>query len=168
MTEKPNTAQQAEIDAAMQKIDADLEKNDQHPIVKRALILMQTDEGAWWPQGMPIENVDELRVLVDESIKEKTVVKAMYDLIRVATAVGAAPTGKMAGGHLLRLCDELIKAKGLMAIVKADAEFAPGVLEKAKGAIGDTSKANAPKLGEKAPAGTLKVDQLGPNSKRRI
>jgi hypothetical protein len=165
--DKPNPAHQAELDALLQKIDVEIEQNDLHPILKNAVFLLQNDEGAWWPQGMPIENVDELKGLLDAAMKDKSIVKAVYDLLKLAAAVGAVPTGKMAGAHLLHLCNQTIHEKNLIAVVKGDAEFAPGTLEKAKGAIGDTSKMNAPKLGEKAPAGAVKIDQL-PGGKRRI
>lgn len=164
---KPNPDTQAEVDALIKRIESDLDKNDLHPILKHCLFLLQDQDGTWWPQGMPIENVNEWKGLVDEAVKDKSIVKAVYDMLKLAAAVGGTPQGKMAGAHLLALCNQTIHDKNLLALAKSDAEFSPGTLEKAKGSIGDTSKANAPKLHEKPPEGAVKINQL-PGGKRRI
>lgn len=165
-TRTASVEQQKEFDAVLQKLDADIEKHNFHPIVKPVMFLLQNEDAAWWPQGMPLENVEQITQLVDETIKDKTVVKAMYDLLRISATVGQMQGGKMAGAHLMRLCDQIIKDKNLMALVQ-DGEFEAGTLAKAKDATGQASRAQPAKVGEKAPEGAMRIDQL-PGRKPRI
>lgn len=162
MSEQPNP----ELDAILAKLDVVLKQAELHPILKPVLMLMQNDDGAWWPEGMPLDRVTEVKGLLDDAITDKSIIKAVYDLLQGAAVVGAAPGGTMAGAHLVRICNDCIHEKKLMAMLGADAEFAPGTVEKAKGVVGAAARATPAKVGDKPPEGTLRIDQLG--GKRRM
>ena len=167
MAETLTPQQRSEMEALLKEIHDKLASQNFHPIVLEALFLLQDDEARWWPQGMPKENAETILKLLDEVPKQHTIF-AVYDLIKVATVVGKAPGGTMAGGHLLRLCNDVIHDKNLIGVAKGDAEFAPGALGKAKDAIAAAPRAQPGKVGEKAPAGSFRIDQITPAGKRRL
>ena len=158
--------QQREFEALLAKLETQLKEANMHPIVRDALFLMQDGEARWWPEGMPAENVEELRQALD-AVPKQHLMFAVYDLCQIASAVGQSPGGKMAGGHLLHFCNQVIEEKNLIGVAKGDAEFDPGALAKARGAIASAPRAQPGKIGDKAPEGTLRIDQL-PGRKPRI
>ncbi len=155
-----------EVDAIFAKLDVVLKQGDLHPILKPVLVLMQNDDGAWWPEGMPLERVNEVKGLLNQALADKSIIKAVYDLLQGAAVVGAATGGTIAGAHLVRICNDCIHDNKLMAMLGADAEFSPGTVEKAKDIVGAAARATPAKVGDKPPAGTLRIDQLG--GKRRM
>ena len=147
------------------KIDGTLKQDGLHPTVKPVLFLLQNEDARWYPEGLPNEAVEFIRTLIND-VPSDQLIFAVYDLIRVATTVGAAPGGKMAGGHLLRICNDVIDEKHLIGAAKGDAEFDAGALQKAKGATGQAARAQPAKVGDAAPTGSMRVDQIAP--KRRL
>jgi hypothetical protein len=158
--------QQKEFDALLAKLETQLKEANMHPVVRDALFLLQDGDARWWPEGMPAENVEKLREAL-EAIPKQHLKFAVYDLCQIAVTVGQSPGGKMAGGHLLHFCNQVIEEKNLIGAAKGDAEFDPGALAKAKGAIAAAPRAQPGKVGEKAPEGSLRIDQL-PGRKPRI
>lgn len=159
--------QSPQAQAVLAKLDASLADNDLHPILKPVLVFMQDDDGEWWPAGMPLENVTEIKRLFDAALADGSIIKAVYDLLQCATAVGATGTGKMVAAHLVRICNDVIHEKKLLAMFDADAEFAPGSIQKAAALTGGASRPAPAKFGDKPPTGTLRIDQLA-GGKRRL
>ena len=52
-----------EVDAVLGKLDATLKQADLHPILKPVLMSMQNEDGVWWPEGMPLERVTEIKAM---------------------------------------------------------------------------------------------------------
>ena len=155
-----------ELDAILGKLDATLKQGDLHPILKPVLLSMQNDDGVWWPEGMPLDRVVEIKEMLDDAVTDKSIIKAVYDLLQGAAAAGAAPGGEMVAAHLVRICNDVIHEKKLMAMLGADAEFAPGTVEKAASVTGGAMRATPAMVGDKRPEGTLRVDQLAGNKRR--
>ena len=155
-----------EVDAVLGKLDATLKQADLHPILKPVLMSMQNEDGVWWPEGMPLERVTEIKAMLDDAVTDKSIIKAVYDLLQGAAAVGAAPGGEMVGAHLVRICNDVIHEKKLMSMLGADAEFAPGTVEKAKDVVGGAARATPAMVGDKPPEGALRIDQLAGNKRR--
>ena len=141
-----------EVDAVLGKLDATLKQADLHPILKPVLMSMQNEDGVWWPEGMPLERVTEIKAMLDDAVTDKSIIKAVYDLLQ--------------GAHLVRICTDVTHEKKLMSMLGADAEFAPGTVEKAKDVVGGAARATPAMVGDKPPEGALRIDQLAGNKRR--
>ena len=159
--------EKSELKAVLAKLDDTLEKGRLHPIVKFALFNLQAPDGTWLPK-LPPERLSALREAIEETRKYKTIVKAMWDLLRLSTVLWSEMKAGDVALELYAVVDHYIVTYNLVQAMAPDAEVGAAARSAARGAIGDTSKVSAPKLGEKAPAGTLKIDQLGAAAKRRI
>lgn len=159
-------AEKGELTKMLAQLDETLEKAHFHPIVKFALFNLQAPDGTWLPK-MPPERLSALGEAIEETRKDKTIVKAMWDLLRLSTVLYKEMKAGDIALELYAVCDHYITFYKLTNTMSPDAEVGTAQRAAAKGAIGDTSKANAPKLGEKPPEGAVKINQL-PGGKRRI
>ncbi len=163
------TPEQLEVtDEALSNLDQAIAAGNLHPILKPVLLLMQNDDGNWWPDQMPMERVTTIKELLEAAHAEKTINKALFDLLRASTVIHKKPGAQTVGLHLMALCENCIVEKNLLAQFKRDAEFAPGDLDKAKDMVGAKPTAQPAKVGDKPPEGSLRVDQITPGGKRRL
>ncbi len=158
-------AEKTELTALIAKLDDSLAEGRLHPIVKFALFNLQAPDGTWFPT-MPPERLSALGEAIEETRANKTIVKAMWDLLRLSAVLHTEMKAGNIALELFAVVDHYIVKYNLVQQMGPDAEGAPGARAAAKGAIGDTTKLQAPKVGEKAPPGTLRVNQLRPSKPR--
>lgn len=159
--------EKTELKKLFEKVDDTLEQGHFHPIVKFALYNLQAPDGTWLPKFTP-ERLSALGEAIEETRANHTIAKAMWDLLRLSTVLWKEMKVGDIALELYGVCDHYITHYKLINSIRPDAESATSAQRTAaKGAIGDTSKANAPKLGEKPPEGAVKINQL-PGGKRRI
>lgn len=158
--------EKTELKKLFDKLDDTLEQGRLHPIVKFALFNLQAPDGTWLPKLTP-ERLSALGEAIEETRANKTIAKAMWDLLRLSTVLYNEMKAGDVALELYAVVDHYITHYNLIQHIRPDAEVGTAQRTAAKGAIGDTSKANAPKLGEKPPEGAVKINQL-PGGKRRI
>lgn len=129
---------------ALAEVAAAVDGAGLHPIVSHALVLMHSDEGAWWPQGMPQHHVDALVQQVRAALGDGTFLVAMQDLERAAVFVGAKVGATLVAAHLALLCERCRAEVAAMAAAAAH--------ERAGGATTEQAKRNATLLGASSPA----------------
>lgn len=160
--------QQRELDELDASFDELLEKSQGHPIIKVALQLCTTDEGLPWRAKLQPEAVKYLEDILAVCDKDGTIGWATHGLIAVANYLDSkkAPVGY----EILNLANNTVIKYDLVARqeqAKKDwAKKNDKSRQESLAATGVEVKANAPKLGEKAPPGTVKGGALGP--KRRV
>lgn len=166
---KATPEQQAELDDLNAQFDALLEKHEGHPIIKTALELCTTDEGKPWRPKLQPEAVKYLQDLLAECDKDGTIGWATHGLIAVANYLDSKKAG-MVAYEILSLANDTVIKYDLVnrqeAAKKAWGKKNEQNRKESLAATGVAVKANAPKLGEKAPEGTVKGGSLGP--KRRV
>ena len=169
-------AERLKVDDIVKQIDATLAKGRLHPVVKDVLFLLN-DENGNWINDFSLERLQQIQaVILATDTRGEThapianhklqLVDAVFDLFKTCAHLWEVAPAKKASMVLYALLEKIVVEKNLMAIVKGDAEFTPGHLSSAMHAIGDEVTSTAPKLGEQAPAGSVRVDKLQP--KRRI
>lgn len=163
-------AERQKLDDAVKQIDATLAKGRLHPVIKDVLFLLH-DESGGWIQSFQLERLQQLHAVILATEQKQPgqklgLVDAVYDLFKTAAELWNHPQAKKPAMVLYKLLEKIVVEKNLMAVVKGDAEFEPGRLTAALDAIGEEVTNTAPKLGEPAPEGSVRVDKLQP--KRRI
>lgn len=156
------------VDDIVQQIDATLAKGRLHPVVKDVLFLLN-DENGNWINDFSLDRLKQLQAVIlatDKAEGKLQLVDAVFDLFKACASLWEIAAAKKAAMVLYALLEKLVVEKNLMAIVRGDAEFSAGHLSSALHAIGDEVTNTAPRVGEAAPAGSVKVDKLQP--KRRI
>lgn len=173
MLDNPNLKftpeQQKELDELNRSFDELLEKHQGHGIIKLALQLCTTDEGLPWRAKLQPEALQYLEQVLAECDKDGTIGWATHGLIAVANYLDSkkAPVGY----EILNLANNTVIKYDLVARQEKAKEAWAKKNEKAqKEALtatgGESKVANAPKVGEKPPPGTIKGGAIGP--KRRI
>jgi hypothetical protein len=161
-------AERKKLDQGIKKIDEVLAQGRFHPVVRDVLLLLQ-DEGGWI-NDFPLARLQELQATIVATEKpvgtNLQLVDAVFDLFKLSSALWDLPPAKHAATVLYALLEKIVVEKNLLAVVKGDAEFTPGHLANAKHSVGDEITNTAPKLGEAAPAGSIKAEKIIP--KRRI
>jgi hypothetical protein len=168
---KMTPEQQKELDDLEAAFDAELEKHQGHGIIKVALKVCTTDEGLpWRPQLHP----DARRYLEDilvECNKDGTIGWATHGLIAVANYLDSKKAGKIAY-EILSLANDTVIRYDLVArqeTAKKDWTKRNDKSRQESMATTGASKAGVPaKVGDKAPEGTLRPDQITPKGKRRL
>ena len=151
--------EQRALEGLLKDIDAAREAAGFHPILVRVLELCVDDEGKPWRATLEPERVTLVEQMVDECAQNGSLRHAVFDLLRVSTWLDHVQKAGMPAYQLFKLAnDTVIRFK----LHKAPDERDPS----AQKAVGKGDKLAAPKLGEKAPAGSVTVDKISP--KRRI
>jgi hypothetical protein len=166
---KATPAQQAELDDLNAQFDALLERHQGHPIIKTALQLCTTDDGKPWRDQLHPDAIKYLQDLLAECDQDGTIGWATHGLIAVANYLDSKQAGRVAYDILNLANDTVIKYDLVKRQEDAKKAWAKRSDQKRKDgltATGGAANATAPKLGEKAPAGTVKGGTLGP--KRRV
>lgn len=163
-------AERQKLDDAVKQIDATLAKGKLHPVIKDVLFLLHDENGNWF-QSFPLERLQQLQAVIIATEQRQPGVKlglvdAVYDLFKTSAELWNHAQAKKSAMVLYKLLEKIVVEKNLMAVAKGDAEFEPGRLTAAMDAIGEEITSTAPKLGEPAPQGSVRVDKLQP--KRRI
>ncbi|MCC7071640.1 MAG: hypothetical protein IT383_09970 [Deltaproteobacteria bacterium] len=170
MTEKFTPEQQKQLDELSEQFDQLLEKHQGHPIIKAALAVCTTEEGLPWRPKLQPEAIKYLEDILVECDKDGTIGWATHGLIAVANYLDSKKAGMVAYEILNLANNTVIKYDLVERQEKAKRDWAKRQDKGQKEAIaatgGESKVANAPKLGEKPPPGTVKGGALGP--KRRI
>lgn len=161
--------QQQELEGLNAQFDELLEKHQGHPIIKTALQLCTTDEGLPWRAKLQPEAIKYLEDILAECDKDGTIGWATHGLIAVANYLDSKKAG-MVGYEILNLANNTVIKYDLVnrqeQAKKSWAKQNDKSRQESLAATGAKVAANAPKLGEKAPPGTIKGGAIAP--KRRI
>ncbi|MDP2345871.1 MAG: hypothetical protein Q8O67_33335 [Deltaproteobacteria bacterium] len=160
-------AEKTELKATLDKLDDTLEKSNFHPIVKFTLFNLQDVDGTWFPT-MPVSRATALMDAIEETRKDNTIVKAMWDLLRLSVVLWKEMKVGPIALELFAVVDHIIIKHNLVQQLSPNAEVGAAQRTAAKAALGDTTKATAPKLGEKPPVGSVKAGDLRGGGKRKI
>lgn len=163
--------QQKELDGLDAALDAELEKHHGHGIIKVALKVCTTDEGLPWRPRLQPEARRYLEDILVECNKDGTIGWATHGLIAVANYLDSQKAG-MVAYELLSLANDTVIKYDLVVRQEKAKEAWGKQNDKSRqetSAMMGTVKAGVPaKVGDKAPEGTLRPDQITPKGKRRL
>jgi hypothetical protein len=142
-------------------LDHVMQSGGLHPVVKAAVFLVQDENGEFYRDEIPVQNIAFLKQVLDAAEVDGHIKEAVLDLGKLSAVLHRQAGGKRVALHLYALCEQTIVEKQLLNL-EADFE----AIEDTKPAIGRTEKVIPAKVGEKPPEGSLKIDKLAP--KRRI
>ncbi len=138
---------------------------DPHPIRDRVAHLLKDGDGKGEPAVIEDEGVKELETLVDEYVNAKT--HELHDVVRTLWAITDWLEGEQKSPKTARKIIEVFKREHVIErIMKIEEEMRANEAEKATESGGKFTdfaggeKKTAPKVGQKAPKGSLKLGSL--------
>jgi hypothetical protein len=99
---------ESESASRFHELDAVIASEGLHPIVRHALVAMQSDDGVWLAKGMPLDRVRVLQAQLQDAARNRTLARAIHDLQRVAVSVSRKSGARLVATHLALLCDAFL------------------------------------------------------------
>lgn len=169
MSDKPplTPEEQKLVETEWDKTLKVFEKANLHPVCPQVLMLFLAEDMVSWRTDWTTPMVESFWKLMDPTLAEKTHRQAITDLIKIATYVNEKLDRVLLSTGLLVLLNEAVlkwKLVDMDAQGKFEGQDAKAV---AAAALGSKDRPVPAKVGEKAPEGSLRPDQLA-GAKRRI
>ena len=138
-----------------------------HILVKDVLALCTNDEGLPWTDKIVDDDVAVVKELVARASLEADAKRAVGDLLRFTLWLAQDPKAKVPAAQL---ADVVVGAAAKLNLISHrgnDGAFDVDATKQGRAqATGKSESVHAPKLGDKAPEGSLRRDRIAP--KRRI
>ena len=165
MSENPELEKQ--FDEKWAEVVAIYEKAQMHPVVPQVMMMLMGDEGLALRHEWTKPMVESFWTYLEPAYAEKTHRKAIDDLIRIAHYLNTKQDRLLLATGLLVLLNEAV-IKWKLVDMEVNAKFEGADDKAAANAVtGGKDRPVPAKVGEKAPEGSVRPDQLV-GSKRRI